>query len=153
VIERSDTPGVRAIIAIALVSCIGLVSCAGWEARPESAVVQASADETWSATLEILRQAEFKVTQQDNTKRELQASRDVILRVVSERGTGRKADKEKHQVELWVRPQGEHSSVVDVIYRIEKLLDEDAAFRLIAAIRDRASGRGSGAAPAPSRRR
>ncbi len=151
--HRSGRDSLLSLIAVAWLAVVGLASCAGWEVRPESAVIQASADETWSATLEILRHAEFKISQQDNAKRELQASRDVVLRVISERGTGRKADKETHRIDLWVRTQGENSSVVDVIYRIEKLVSVDYAFSLIGTIRDRATGRGGAAAPVPSRRR
>ncbi len=141
------------LIAVAGLTIIGLAACAGWEVRPESAVLPASADEVWSAALELVRENEFKITRQDNVKRELKAERDVILRVVTERGTGRTADKEKHQIELTVRSQGDNRSAVDVIYQIEKLVHEDAAFRLIGAIRDRAAARASDTAPARPHRR
>jgi acetolactate synthase regulatory subunit len=141
------------LIAVAVLAVLGLAACAGWEVRPESAVLPASADEVWSAALEIVREREFKISQQDSVKRELKAERDVILRVISERGTGRTADKEKHQIDLTVRSQGDNRSIVDVIYQIEKLVHEDAAFRLIGAIRDRVAARASDTAPAPPRRR
>ncbi|MGH7430080.1 MAG: hypothetical protein ACREJ4_17235, partial [Candidatus Methylomirabilaceae bacterium] len=128
-IDRRGRHVPLSVIATAGLLVVGLASCAGWEVRPESAVVEASADETWRAALEILRQAEFKISQQDNVKRELQASRDVILRAVSERGTGKRADKEKHQIDLTVRSQGDNRSVVEVVYRLEKLVDDDSAFR------------------------
>jgi hypothetical protein len=148
----SDRRSLSRIAGAGLV-VIGLAACAGWEVRPESAVLPASADEVWSAALELVRANEFKIIQQDNVKRELKAERDVILRVITERGTGRTADKEKHQIELTVRSQGDSRSIVNVVYQIEKLVHEDAAFRLIGAIRDRAAARAGDAAPASSRRR
>jgi hypothetical protein len=131
-----------------------LVSCAGWEVRPESAVIMAPADQVWNDTLELLREQEFKIDQQDNNKRELQATRDIVLRNISDKSTTRgTVEKERHQVDLLVKARGEDGSLVEVIYRIEKLVVEDPAFRFIAALRDRVMIRSRGSESAPSRRR
>jgi hypothetical protein len=131
-----------------------LVSCAGWKVRPESAVIMAPADQVWNDTLELLREQEFKIDQQDNNKRELQATRDIVLRAISDKSTPRgTVEKERHQVDLSVKARGEDGSLVEVIYRIEKLVVEDPAFRFIAALRDRVMIRSRGSESAPSRRR
>jgi hypothetical protein len=131
-----------------------LVSCAGWEVRPESAVIMAPADQVWNDTLELLREREFKIDQQDNNKRELQATRDIVLRIVTDKSTTRgTVEKERHQIDLSVKARGEDGSLVEVIYRIEKLVVEDPAFRFIAALRDRVMIRSRGSESAPSHRR
>ncbi|MCI0408349.1 MAG: hypothetical protein L0191_07265 [Acidobacteria bacterium] len=132
----------------------GLTSCAGFEVQPESAVIMAPADEVWNVTLELLREREYKISRQDNSKHELQATKDIVLRVITDRSTPRDAtDKEHHQLDLRVRPRGDDRSVVEVVYRIEKLVIEDAAFRLIGTVRDRVATRSSGPALVPPRRR
>ena len=132
----------------------GLMSCAGMGVQPESAVLMASADEVWNAALELLREQEYMISRQDNSTRELQATKDIVLRVIADRSTPRGAtEKERHQIDLSVRPRGDDRSVVEVVYRIDKLVIEDAAFRLIAAVRDRVATRSRGAAPVPPSRR
>lgn len=132
----------------------GLMSCAGWELRPESAVLMATADEVWNAALELLREREFKIGQQDNTKHELQAKRDIVLRVISgDRSSRATEDKERHQIDLLVRARGDDRSVVEVLYRVDNLVIEDRAFRFIGEVRDRLALRASGPGSGPSRRR
>ncbi|MGH7410877.1 MAG: hypothetical protein ACREJ6_07465 [Candidatus Methylomirabilis sp.] len=131
----------------------GLTSCAGWELRPESAVLMATADEVWNAALELLREREFKIGQQDNIKHELQAKRDIVLRVIADRSSRATEDKERHQIDLLVRAMGDDRSVVEVLYRVDNLVIEDRAFRFIGAVRDRLALRASGTGSGPSRRR
>ena len=143
----------RAMILVA-VPLAALVSCAGWEVRPESAVIMAPADQVWNDTLELLREREFKIDQQDNNKRELQATRDIVLRVITDKSTTRgTVEKERHQMDLSVKARGEDGSLVEVVYRIEKLVVDDPAFRFIAALRDRVMIRSRGSESAPSHRR
>ena len=128
----------RLTMILVAVPLAALVSCAGWEVRPESAVIMAPPDQVWNDTLELLREQEFKIDQQDNNKRELQATRDIVLRVISDKSTARgTVEKERHQIDLLVKARGEDGSLVEVIYRIDKLVVEDPAFRFIAALRDR----------------
>lgn len=144
----------RLAMILVAVPLAALVSCAGWEVRPESAVIMAPADQVWNDTLELLREQEFKIDQQDNNKRELQATRDIVLRVITDKSTPRgTVEKERHQIDLLVKARGEDGSLVEVIYRIEKLVVEDPAFRFIAALRDRVMIRSRGSESAPSRRR
>lgn len=144
----------RLVMILVAVPLAALVSCAGWEVRPESAVIMAPADQVWNDTLELLREQEFKIDQQDNNKRELQATRDIVLRVITDKSTTRgTVEKERHQIDLSVKARGEDGSLVEVVYRIEKLVVEDPAFRFIAALRDRVMIRSRGSESAPSRRR
>ena len=131
----------------------GPMSCAGLGVQPESAIIMAPSDEVWNVVLELFREQEYMISRQDNSTRELQATKDIVLRVIADRSTPRGAtEKERHQIDLSVRPRGDDRSVVEVIYRIEKLVVEDAAFRLIAAVRDRVATRSRGGAPGPLRR-
>ena len=144
----------RLAMILVAVPLAALVSCAGWEVRPESAVIMAPADQVWNDTLELLREQEFKIDQQDNNKRELQATRDIVLRVITDKSTTRgTVEKERHQIDLLVKARGEDGSLVEVIYRIEKLVVEDPAFRFIAALRDGVMIRSRGSESAPSRQR
>ena len=144
----------RLAMILVAVPLAALVSCAGWEVRPESAVIMAPADQVWNDTLELLREQEFKIDQQDNNKRELQATRDIVLRVITDKSTTRgTVEKERHQIDLLVKARGEDGSLVEIIYRIEKLVVEDPAFRFIAALRDRVMIRSRGSESPPSRRR
>ena len=144
-------PGAMTVLTFALT---GLVSCAGWELRRESAILMSPADEVWNEALELLREREFKIGQQDNTKHELQAKRDIVLRVVSgDRSSRPTEDKERHQIDLSVRTQGDDRSVIELLYRIDSLVVEDQAFRFIGAVRDRLAIRASGTGSGPFRRR
>ena len=143
----------RLAMILVAVPLAALVSCAGWEVRPESAVIMAPADQVWNDTLELLREREFKIDQQDNNKRELQATRDIVLRNITDKSTTRgTVEKERHQVDLSVKARGEDGSLVEVIYRIEKLVVEDPAFRFIAALRDRVAIQAGGGSSVPPRR-
>ena len=156
----SDRPrhrgiGVRLVaLTVIALALTGLVSCAGFQVQPESAVIMGSPDEVWTTALELLRDGEFKIVAQDITKHELQATREIVLRQRIDRSTPRDAtDKERHRIELSVRPRSNDRSVVEVFYRIEKLMVEDAAFRFIGSLRDRMAIHARGAAPDSSRRR
>ena len=143
----------RLAMILVAVPLAALVSCAGWEVRPESAVIMAPPDEVWNTAQELLRERDFKVSLQDSTKRELQATRDIVLRVITDKSTKGNVETEHHQVDLSVKARGEDGSLVEVTYRIEKLVVEDPAFRFIAALRDRVMIRSRGSESAPSRRR
>ena len=143
----------RLAMILVAVPLAALVSCAGWEVRPESAVIMAPPDEVWNTAQELLRERDFKVSLQDSTKRELEATRDIVLRVITDKSTKGNVEKERHQIDLSVKARGEDGSLVEVTYRIEKLVVEDPAFRFIAALRDRVMIRSRGSESAPSRRR
>jgi hypothetical protein len=143
----------RLAMILVAVPLAALVSCAGWEVRPESAVIMAPPDEVWNTAQELLRERDFKVSLQDSTKRELEATKDIVLRVITDKSTKGNVEKERHQIDLSVKARGEDTSLVEVTYRIEKLVVEDPAFRFIAALRDRVTIRSRGSESAPSRRR
>jgi hypothetical protein len=137
-----------ALIALAL---SGLGACAGWGVRPESAVMIAPADEVWTATLELLRDREFKIDQQDNNTRELQATKEIVVRTVSDRATPTTQQKIRHQLDLTVKDTGEGKSVVQVIYRIDKVVEENEAFRFLDTLRARTAISGRSAPRIPPR--
>ena len=140
-----------AMVFIAL-SVTGLASCVGWQVRPESAVIMAPTDEVWNATLEFLRDGEFKIDSQDNNTRTLQATKEIVTRMVSDRATPTTSVKIRHQVNLSVKGGSDGRSVLEVIYRIDKVVEENEAFRIFQAVRDRVALSGGRSAPTPSRR-
>jgi hypothetical protein len=137
---------------LAAVPLAALVSCAGWEVRPESAVIMAPADQVWNATLELLRERDFKTDLQDNAKRDLRATRDITVRVVADRATPTTPQKIQHRIDLSVRSGGDDRSVVEVVYRVERLVEEKPAFLFLRDLRDRVTIQAGGATPSPPRR-
>jgi hypothetical protein len=142
----------RLVHVLVALSLSALASCAGWEVRPESAIIMAPPDEVWNTAQDLLRQREFKVNRQDATRRELQATREIVLRVITDKSTRGTVEKERHQIDLTVRTRADDASLVEVVYRIENLVVEDPAFRFIAALRDRiAIGASDATSPRPRR--
>ena len=142
------------LVALAFLAALltGLVSCIGWQVRPESAVIVAPADEVWNATLELLRQQEFKIEQQDNSTYTLQGLKEIVIRMKSDRATPTTAQKIRHQVNLSVKERSDGRSVLEVSYRIDKVVVEDEAFRLLQAVRDRMAISQGGATTSPQYR-
>ena len=139
-------------MAFMALSLTGLVSCVGWGVRPESALIMAPADEVWTTALDALREREFKIDQQDSTAQTLRATREIFIKMVSDRATPTTAQKVRHQVDLSVKAAGDGRSVLEVIYRIDKVVEEDEAFRLLQSVRDRIAISGGLSTPLPPRR-
>jgi hypothetical protein len=112
----------------------------------------APADQVWNATLELLRERDFKTDLQDNAKRDLRATRDITVRVVADRATPTTPQKIQHRIDLSVRSGGDDRSVVEVVYRVERLVEEEPAFRFLRDLRDRVTIQAGGATPSPPRR-
>ncbi len=139
-------------MAFMALSLTGLASCIGWGVRSESALIMAPADEVWTTALDVLREREFKIDQQDSTAQTLQATREIFIRMLSDRATPTTEQKVRHQVNLSVKASGDRRSVLEVIYRIDKVVDEDEAFRLLQSVRDRIAISGGDGTPIPPRR-
>jgi hypothetical protein len=139
-------------VAFMALSLTGLVSCISWGIRSESALFMAPADEVWTTALDVLREREFKIDQQDNTAQTLLATREIFLKMLSDRATPTTAQKIRHQVDLSVKAAADGRSILEVIYRIDKVVDDDEAFRLLQSVRDRIAISGGGGTPSPSRR-
>lgn len=148
---RKGSDVVLAAMAFIACSLTGLVSCAGWGVRPESAVIIAPADEVWNATLELLRDREFKIDQQDNNTRDLRATKEIVLRTVTDRATPTTQQKIRHQIDLSVRASGDGRSVIEVIYRIDKVVEDNEAFHFLDTVRDRIAISKRSAPPIPPR--
>ena len=148
---RKGSDVVLAAMAFIACSLTGLVSCAGWGVRPESAVMIAPADDVWNATLELLRDREFKIDQQDNNTRDLRATKEIVTRTVSDRATPTTQQKIRHQIDLSVRASGDSRSVIEVIYRIDKVVEENEAFHFLDTVRDRIAISKRRAPPIPPR--
>ncbi len=148
--KRSNVvPGALALIVLPLTA---LVSCASWKVQPESAIIMASADEAWIIALDLLREREFKIDSQNNSTRDLQATREIVIRMVADRATPTTAEKVVHKIDLSIKARGDDKSVLEVTYRVDKVFDENEAFRFFQDVRDRVTISGGSRTPSPSRR-
>jgi hypothetical protein len=72
--------------------------------------------------------------------------------VVTDRATPTTPQKIQHRIDLSVRSGGDDRSVVEVVYRVERLVEEEPAFRFLRDLRDRVTIQAGGATPSPPRR-
>ncbi len=152
--QRRDTVSRITCLArwVGLLALAILPSCAGREVRPESALIVAPPEEVWNVALDLLREREFKIETQDATRYNIQGTKEIIIRTVTDRATPTTTQKIIHKIDLSVRPQGDGRSTVEIIYRIDKIVEEDSAFHFLNDLRDRVALTGGGATRSPSRR-
>jgi flagellar biosynthesis regulator FlbT len=111
----------------------------------------APVEDVWNGALDLLREREFKIEQQDNTAQTLRATREIFVKMLSDRATPATAHKIRHQVDLSIKADREDRSILEVIYRIDKVVEEDEAFRFLQALRDRVAIGRARATPTPAR--
>ena len=151
--DRSPKPNVHActmmprllIGVVAAVSLVTLIACAAPEVRPELGVMTSSIDEVWEAFVEVTKQWGFVFEIADSSKYLLRGTRDsttVIGGSVSpyER-FGKATRQEFHIMRAQMRPRGDQSTVIEIIYLIDKIPDAEAGFALLNAVRERLAAR------------
>jgi hypothetical protein len=131
--------------ALALVSLVTLIACAAPEVRPELGVMTSSIDEVWEAFVEVTKQWGFVFEIADSSKYLLSGTRDsttVIGGSVSpyER-FGKATRQEFHIMRAQMSPRGDQSTVIEIIYLIDKIPDAEAGFALLNAVRERLAAR------------
>ena len=130
---------------LAAVSLVTLIACAAPEVRPELGVMTSSIDEVWEAFVEVTKQWGFVFEIADSSKYLLRGTRDsttVIGGSVSpyER-FGKATRQEFHIMSAQMRPRGDQSTIIEIVYLIDKIPDEEAGFALLNAVRERLAAR------------
>jgi hypothetical protein len=131
--------------ALAAVSLVTLIACTAPEIRPELGVMTSSIDEVWEAFVEVTKQWGFVFEIADSSKYLLRGTRDsttVIGGSVSpyER-FGKATRQEFHIMRVQMSPRGDQSTVIEIIYLIDKIPDAEAGFALLNAVRERLAAR------------
>ena len=131
--------------ALAAVSLVTLIACTAPEIRPELGVMTSSIDEVWEAFVEVTKQWGFVFEIADSSKYLIRGTRDsttVIGGSVSpyER-FGKATRQEFHIMRAQMSPRGDQSTVIEIIYLIDKIPDAEAGFALLNAVRERLAAR------------
>jgi len=127
------------LAAAALV--LSLVGCATPRIRPETAVVPFPIEDVWVTALEVARDWEFKLDTIDLPQRFVAASKESTTVVGGSvdpyQRFGRATRSQLHDLRVSMHPRGDRSTVVEIVYVIDKVVDEEATFGVLNAIRDR----------------
>jgi len=131
---------------LTLLALVTLISCAAPEVRPEWGVINFSVEEVWQTFVEVVKEWDFTLDAVDPSTHALRAgkvSTSVIGTSVSSYERFGKATREQqHVLRASMKPRGDQSTVVEIVYFIDKVPDEEASFVLLNAVRDRLARRG-----------
>ena len=130
---------------VAAVSLVTLIACAAPEVRPEWGTISYPIDEVLEAFLEVTKQWGFVLETVDTSTYLIRGTRDsstVISGSVSpyER-FGKATRQEFHVMRAQMRPRGDQSTNIEIIYLIDKIPDAEAGFALLNAVRERLAAR------------
>ena len=130
---------------LALVALATLIACAAPEVRPEWGVINFSVEEVWQTFVEVTKEWDFTLEAVDPSKHVIRASKQstsVIGTTVSSYERFGKATREQlHVLRVSMKPPGDQSTLVEIVYLIDKVPDEEAGYTLLNAVRDRLSRR------------
>jgi hypothetical protein len=131
--------------ALAVVSLVTLIACAAPEVRPELGVMNASIDEVWEAFVEVAKQWGFVFEIADSSKYLLRATRDSATVIGGSADPyqrfGKATRQEFHIMRAQMRPRGDQSTIIEIIYLIDKIPDAEAGYALLNAVRERLAAR------------
>ena len=124
--------------ALTATSLVTLIACAAPEVRPEWGMINSPIDEVLEAFLEVTKQWGFALETVDTSKYLIRGTRDsatVIGGSVSpyER-FGKATRQEFHAMRAQMRPRGDQSTIIEIVYLIDKVPDEEAGFALLNAV-------------------
>ena len=131
--------------ALTVTSLVTLIACAAPEVRPEWGMISSPIDEVLEAFLDVTKQWGFALETVDTSKYLIRGTRDsttVIGGSVSpyER-FGKATRQEFHVLRAQMRPRGDQSTIIEIIYLIDKIPDAEAGFALLNAVRERLAAR------------
>lgn len=131
--------------SFAVAALATLIACAAPEVRPEWGVISSPVDEVWQTLVEVVKEWEFTLGTVDSSKHLLRAAKvstSVIGGSVSPYERFGKATREQfHDLKVSLKPRGDQSTVVEIVYLIDKIPDEEASFALINTARERLARR------------
>lgn len=129
----------------AVVALATLFACAAPEVRPELAVINSPIDDVWVTFLEVVKEWGFEVESMESSKHEIRAAKETTTVVGGttdpyQRFAGSRR-QQHHDLKVSMHPRTEQSTTIEIGYSIDKVVDEEAAFALFNAVRERL-GRG-----------
>ena len=131
--------------ALAAVSLVTLIACAAPEVRPELGVMTSSIDEVWEAFVEVTKQWGFDLETVDTSTYLIRGTRDSTTVIGGSADPyqrfGKATRQEFHVMRAQMRPRGDQSTIIEIIYLIDKIPDADAGFALLNAVRERLAAR------------
>lgn len=129
-----------------VVALATLIACAAPELRPEWGVINSSVEEVWQTFVEVTKEWDFTPDAVDSSKHVIRATKQstsvIGTSVSSYERFGKGTREQQHVLKASMKPRGDHSTVVEIVYLIDKVPDEEASFVLINAVRDRLARRG-----------
>jgi hypothetical protein len=125
----------------ALVALAMLSACAAPEIRPELAVITSPIDDVWITFVEVAREQGFELESTEPSTHVLSAAKDATTVIGGtpdphQRTPGSRR-QQHHDVRVSMRPRGERSTTIEIVYTIDKVPDEVAGFALVGAVRER----------------
>ena len=133
---------VRPSVVVALAA---LIACAAPEVRPELAVMNSPVDEVWQTFVEVTREWGYELETVDASRhlvRAAKASTSVIGGSVdSTQRFGQATRTQLHVLRASMKPRGDQATMIEIVYLIDKVPDEEASFTLLNAVRDRLARR------------
>jgi hypothetical protein len=128
-----------------LLAFTAVVGCTAPQVQPEWGIIPSPADEVWQTLVEVIREWEFSLDTVDTERYRLRAAKSsttVIGGVASPYDRfGHAARHQLHDLRVSMRPRGDRSTIVEVVYLIDKIPEEEAGFMILNAVRDRLAGR------------
>ena len=131
--------------SLALMALATLIACAAPEVRPEWGVINFPVEEVWQTFVELTKEWDFTLEAVDSSKHVIKAAKQstsVIGASVSSYERFGKAPREQlHVLKVSMKPRGDQSTLIEIVYVVDKVPDEEAGFTLLNAVRDRLARR------------
>ena len=124
-----------------MVALAALIACAAPEVRPEVAVMNSPVDEVWQTFVEVTREWGYELETVDASRhlvRAAKVSTSVIGGTVdSTQRFGQATRTQLHVLRASLKPRGDQATMIEIVYLIDKVPDEEASFTLLNVVRDR----------------
>ena len=131
--------------ALTVTSLVTLIACAAPEVRPEWGVISSPIDEVLETFLEVTKQWGFALETVDTSTYLIRGTRDSTTVIGGSvdpyQRFGKATRQEFHIMRAQMSPRGDQSTVIEIIYLIDKVPDAEAGFALLNAVRERLAAR------------
>jgi hypothetical protein len=118
-----------------------LSACAAPEIRPEVAVITSPIEDVWTTFIEVAKEHGYELDSVESSKHVIRASKDSTTVIGGTRDQYQKVPgsrrQQHHDVRVSMRPQSDQSTAIEIVYTLDKVPDEEAAFALLGEVRER----------------
>jgi hypothetical protein len=118
-----------------------LAACAAPEVRPEWGIVNAPIDDVWYTFVDVAKRWEFELDTVDPSRRVIRGGKESSTVIGGTADPSQRFGKatrtQVHVLRASMKPRGEDSTLIEIVYTIDKVPDEEAGFAMINAVRDR----------------